>query len=440
MNNIVNQSNASSMNSNMPLKGCFANYCEEIKNALIEQNYSEPTPIQEKCMRPITEGKDVIGIAQTGTGKTAAFSLPLLEMMKTNDRQYKSRNPNVLILAPTRELASQIADSIQKYGKNLPFRHTVIFGGVGQKPQVNALRRGINILIATPGRLIDLMDQGYIHLDEVKCFILDEVDRMLDMGFIHAIRRILKEIPTDRQTLFFSATMPPSMEKLALSMVRKNPTRVAIAPKEPTVDRINQTLYHVSKSNKINLLINLLNNPELERVVVFTQMKHMANRVVKKLQSEGLASSAIHGNKSQSARTKALADFKSGSSKALVATDVAARGLDISNVTHVINFDLPMEAETYIHRIGRTARAGANGKAISFCTKDDHQLLHNIEKLLKRTIQVIETPELPKVEKRKQNNQLQESKRTTKKNWIGNHSTEKPAKRFRSRNRSRSRK
>ena len=384
------------------LKGCFKNYCEEIQNALIEQSYKKPTDIQEQCMVSITEGKDLIGIAQTGTGKTAAFSLPLLERMKQNDQQFKSRNPNVLILAPTRELASQIGESIEKYGKNLPFRHTVIFGGVGQKPQVNALRRGVNILIATPGRLIDLMDQGYVHLEEVSCFILDEVDRMLDMGFIHAIRRILKVVPSNRQTLFFSATMPKSMEKLALSMVRKNPVRVQIAPKQPAVERINQSLFRVPKASKINLLLKLLENNDLDKVVVFTQMKHMANRVAKKLQANGFPCAAIHGNKSQAARTKALQDFKNGSSRALIATDVAARGLDINKVSHVINFDLPMEAETYVHRIGRTARAGAEGEAISFCGKEETELLKSIEKLLKKPIPVKDTPELPKVEPRPQ--------------------------------------
>ena len=323
-----------------PLQGVFQEYCAEIKKALIEQSYTKPTPIQEQCMHPISEGKDVIGIAQTGTGKTAAFSLPLLQRMQANDRQFKTRNPKVLMLAPTRELASQIGESIEKYGTNLPFRHTVIFGGVGQKPQVNALRRGVNILVATPGRLIDLMDQGHIHLEEISCFILDEVDRMLDMGFIHAIRRILKVVPEDRQTLFFSATMPPAMEKLALSMVRKNPIRVSIAPKEPAVDRIKQSLFRVPKSSKLNLLLKLFENEDLKKVVVFTQMKHMANRVAKKLQSVEISCAAIHGNKSQAARTKALQNFKSGSSRALIATDVAARGLDINNVTHVINFDL----------------------------------------------------------------------------------------------------
>jgi len=381
-----------------PLQGVFQEYCAEIKKALIEQSYTKPTPIQEQCMHPISEGKDVIGIAQTGTGKTAAFSLPLLQRMQANDRQFKTRNPKVLMLAPTRELASQIGESIEKYGTNLPFRHTVIFGGVGQKPQVNALRRGVNILVATPGRLIDLMDQGYIHLEEISCFILDEVDRMLDMGFIHAIRRILKVVPEDRQTLFFSATMPPAMEKLALSMVRKNPIRVSIAPKEPAVDRIKQSLFRVPKSSKLNLLLKLFENEDLKKVVVFTQMKHMANRVAKKLQSVEISCAAIHGNKSQAARTKALQNFKSGSSRALIATDVAARGLDINNVTHVINFDLPVEAETYVHRIGRTARAGAEGEAFSFCGKDEADQLKSIEKLLRKPIPEKETPELPKVE------------------------------------------
>jgi ATP-dependent RNA helicase RhlE len=409
--NIDDTKNSAGQNDSNSLCGVFKEYSAGIKQALIEQSYTKPTPIQEQCMHPISEGKDVIGIAQTGTGKTAAFSLPLLERMIANDKQFKTRNPKVLILAPTRELASQIGESIEKYGKNLPFRHTVIFGGVGQKPQVNALRRGVNILIATPGRLIDLMDQGYVHLEDLACFILDEVDRMLDMGFIHAIRRILKVVPQDRQTLFFSATMPPSMEKLALSMVRKNPVRVAIAPKEPTVDRINQTLFHVPKNNKINLLLKLLENSDLEKVVVFTQMKHMANRVAKKLQGNGFPCAAIHGNKSQSARTKALQDFKTGSSRALIATDVAARGLDINKVTHVINFDLPIEAETYVHRIGRTARAGADGEAISFCGRDEVDQLKSIEKLLRKPIPEKETPELPKVESQNRDDEFSNRRR-----------------------------
>jgi ATP-dependent RNA helicase RhlE len=420
------------------LNGVFQEYCAEIKSALIEQSYTTPTPIQEQCMRPISEGKDVIGTAQTGTGKTAAFSLPLLERMQANDREFKTRNPKVLILAPTRELASQIAESIQKYGKNLPFRHTVIFGGVGQKPQVNALRRGVNILVATPGRLIDLMDQGYVHLEEISCFILDEVDRMLDMGFIHAIRRILQVVPKDRQTLFFSATMPPAMEKLALSMVRKDPVRVSIAPKEPTIDRIKQSLFRVPKNNKINLLVKLFENEDLKKVVVFTQMKHMANRVAKKLQGEDVSCAAIHGNKSQAARTKALQEFKSGSSRALIATDVAARGLDINNVSHVINFDLPVEAETYIHRIGRTARAGAEGEAYSFCGKAEIDQLKSIERLLRKPIPEKETPELPKVEssdEESSNRRRPPQRRFSRKPNSNNSSPSKSSPRNRSRNR-----
>jgi len=438
--NIDNIENSAVQNTSVSLHGVFKEYCSEIKHALIEQSYTKPTPIQEQCMHPISEGKDVIGIAQTGTGKTAAFSLPLLQRMITNDKQFKTRNPKVLILAPTRELASQIGESIEKYGKNLPFRHAVIFGGVGQKPQVNSLRRGVNILIATPGRLIDLMDQGYVHLEDLACFILDEVDRMLDMGFIHAIRRILKVVPQDRQTLFFSATMPPSMEKLALSMVRKNPIRVAIAPTEPTVDRINQTLFHVPKNNKINLLLKLLENPDLEKVVVFTQMKHMANRVAKKLQGSGFHCAAIHGNKSQSARTKALQDFKTGSSRALIATDVAARGLDINKVTHVINFDLPMEAETYVHRIGRTARAGADGEAISFCGRDEVDQLKSIEKLLRKPIPEKETPELPKVESQSRDDESSNRRRSPQRRFSRKPNSNSPSASKRNpRNRSRNR-
>jgi ATP-dependent RNA helicase RhlE len=421
------------------LNGVFKEYCAQIKKALIEQSYTTPTPIQEQCMRPISEGKDVIGTAQTGTGKTAAFSLPLLERMQANGNDFKTRNPKVLILAPTRELASQIAESIEKYGKNLPFRHTVIFGGVGQKPQVNALRRGVNILVATPGRLIDLMDQGHIHLEEISCFILDEVDRMLDMGFIHAIRRILRVVPKDRQTLFFSATMPPAMEKLALSMVRKNPVRVSITPKEPTVDRIKQSLFRVAKNSKINLLLKLFENDDFKKVIVFTQMKHMANRVAKKLLSESISCAAIHGNKSQAARTKALQEFKNGSSRALIATDVAARGIDINNVTHVINFDLPVEAETYVHRIGRTARAGAEGEAYSFCAKDEVDQLKSIERLLRKAIPELETPELPKVENNREDDVRRKSNFSSNQSSRGPNSRNSRGRNQRSTNRTRSR-
>jgi ATP-dependent RNA helicase RhlE len=282
------------------------------------------------------------------------------------------------------------------------------------------------------------MDQGHVHLEEVSCFILDEVDRMLDMGFIHAIRRILQVVPIDRQTLFFSATMPPAMEKLALSMVRKNPVRVAIAPKEPAVDRIKQSLFRVPKNNKINLLLKLFEKEDLKKVVVFTQMKHMANRVAKKLQNNDVSCAAIHGNKSQAARTKALQEFKSGTSRALIATDVAARGLDINNVTHVINFDLPVEAETYVHRIGRTARAGAEGEAYSFCGKDEVDQLKSIEKLLRTPIPEQETPDLPKVENREEefsNRRRPPQRRFSRKPNSNNSSPPRGGQRNRSRNR-----
>ena len=331
------------------------------------------------------EGKDLIGSAQTGTGKTAAFTLPLLQRLAAHKTQPRRGTPRALILAPTRELAAQIGDSIQTYGKNLRIWHTVVFGGVNQNRQVNALNKGVDILVATPGRLLDLMQQGFIHLNEIEVFILDEVDRMLDMGFIHDIKKVLAKIPNDRQTLFFSATMAPKMEELANTMVR-NPVRVTIAPDQPAVEKIAQKVLFVDKNKKNELLATVLRDPKIKKAIIFTQMKHVANRVVKKLDHVGVQAVAIHGNKSQSARTKALDGFKRGSFQVLVATDVAARGLDVDDVTHVINFDLPVEAETYVHRIGRTARAGADGEAISFCSAEDRSYLREIEKLLGKKV------------------------------------------------------
>jgi ATP-dependent RNA helicase RhlE len=333
------------------------------------------------------EGRDLIGTAQTGTGKTAAFILPLLQRLGEDLGRGRPRpgTPRALILAPTRELAAQIGDSIRSYGRFLPFSHTVIFGGVAQSHQVSALNRGVDILVATPGRLLDLMNQRYIRLEEVEVFILDEVDRMLDMGFIHDIRRVLAVIPGERQTMFFSATMPPKMEELARTMVR-NPVRVTVSPEEPTVERIAQKVFFVGRQNKDALLHSVLRDPCIRKALVFTQMKHAANRVVERLERAGIPGVALHGNKSQAARTRALDGFRQGRFRVLVATDVAARGLDVDDITHVINYDLPIEAETYIHRIGRTARAGASGDAISFCSADDRSQLRDIERLLGKPV------------------------------------------------------
>ncbi len=367
------------------IAGAFALLTPQIQLAIKTAGYTTPTPIQEQCIPHLLAGRDLLGSAQTGTGKTAAFCLPLLQRLDASPRRAKRGTPRALILAPTRELAAQIADSLYNYGRNMRVSHTVVFGGVSQHTQVKALNRGVDVLVATPGRLLDLMQQGHIHLHEVEVFILDEVDRMLDMGFIHDIKRVLKTIPEQRQTLFFSATMAPKMEQLAFTMVR-NPVRITIAPEKPTVDAIEQSVMFVGKKNKDSLLRHLIYDNDIQKVIVFTQMKHMANRVVKKLEAAGIESSAIHGNKSQSARLKALDGFKKGRFKVLVATDVAARGIDVEDITHVINYDLPMEAETYVHRIGRTARAGASGHAISFCSAEERSYLRDIERLLGKSV------------------------------------------------------
>ena len=366
-------------------KGAFGALIPEIQRAVAAEGYVTPTPIQEQCIPHLLEGRDLLGCAQTGTGKTAAFALPLLQLLSGNYRRPQKGTPRALILAPTRELAAQIGESIQTYGRFLSLKHTVIFGGVNQSRQVKALNRGVDILVATPGRLLDLMQQGFIHLNEVEVFILDEVDRMLDMGFIPDIKRVLSQIPAERQTLFFSATMAPKMMKLAHTMVR-NPVRVTITPDKPAVESISQKVLFVGKRNKDALLVSLLSDPQINKALIFTQMKHTANRVVKKLCATGIHGTAIHGNKSQAMRTKALDGFKRGRFQVLVATDVAARGLDVDDITHVINYDLPVEAETYVHRIGRTARAGASGNAISFCCAEDRAYLREIERLLGKPV------------------------------------------------------
>ncbi len=368
-----------------PLDGAFGTLIPAVQQAIAVEGYTTPSPIQEQCIPYLLQGRDVLGTAQTGTGKTAAFALPLLQRLSRHNRRPKRGTPRALILAPTRELAAQIGDSIATYGRFLNLKHFVIYGGVKQYSQVKALNRGVDILVATPGRLLDLMNQGFIYLDEIEVFILDEVDRMLDMGFIHDINKILEEVPDNRQTLFFSATMPPKMEVLAKTLV-SDPVRITIAPDKPTLDAIDQLVLFVDKGNKNDLLVSLLKEPEVKKAIVFTQMKHTANKLSKKLQDAGIKAVAIHGNKSQAMRTRALADFKKGRYQVLVATDVAARGLDVDDITHVFNFDLPVESETYVHRIGRTARAGASGNAVSFCTAEDRYYLRGIEKILGKQI------------------------------------------------------
>ncbi len=363
----------------------FDQLLPELQQTLVEEKYHTPTPIQAEAIPHLLAGRDLIGCAQTGTGKTAAFTLPLLQYLTKKNQRPQPNHPRALILAPTRELAAQIGESISTYGRRLRLRHWVIYGGVGQHPQVQAARRGIDILVATPGRLLDLMNQGHINLKLVEVVILDEADRMLDMGFFPDIRRILSRIPPQRQSLLFSATMPPEVRELANTFVR-DPGTITIEPEAPAVERIEQKMMFVTKGNKIPLLLHLLADSTLDKVVTFIRTKHGADKVARKLEQAGITTAAIHGNKGQGARTQALAGFRDGRLRVLVATDIAARGLDIEGVTHVINFDLPNEPETYIHRIGRTARAGADGQAISFCSAEERDDLRSIERLLGKPV------------------------------------------------------
>ena len=365
----------------------FATLLPQIQRAVAEEGYVTPTPIQIQSIPHLLAGRDLLGCAQTGTGKTAAFTLPILQYLTQHKRQPVRNRPRVLILAPTRELAAQIGESIRAYGRHLHVTHTVIFGGVGQRPQEVALARGVDIVVATPGRLLDLMQQGFAVLDGVEVFVLDEADRMLDMGFIRDIRKIIAKLPAKRQSLFFSATLQPEVIALARTLVH-DPVHVTITPEQLTVEKIAQKVLFVDRQNKDALLVQLLKDSGMDRVLVFAQMKHAANKVCEKLQRAGIAASAIHGNKSQSARTAALAGFKTGAVRVLVATDIAARGIDVDGITHVINYHLPIEAETYVHRIGRTARADAEGDAISLCSPDERDFLRAIERLVGQTIPV----------------------------------------------------
>ncbi len=353
--------------------------------AIEETGYVSPTPIQQRAIPPILEGRDLLGLAQTGTGKTAAFSLPILQRLVATPPPAGVRPVRALILSPTRELAAQIGESIATYGKHLAIRHAVIFGGVGQRPQEEALRRGIDILVATPGRLIDLAGQRLVDFRKLEIFVLDEADRMLDMGFVQDVRRILQLLPAQKHSLFFSATMPPEAQALADGLL-KNPVTVSVAPVSATADRIDQALYFVEKNDKRALLVELLKDRALARVLVFSRTKHGANRIAEHLEKARIGAAAIHGNKSQGARERALSGFKAGQLRVLVATDLAARGIDVDDVTHVVNFDLPNVPETYVHRIGRTARAGASGIAFSFCEDEERAYLVDIERLTKNHI------------------------------------------------------
>ena len=363
-----------------------------ILQALQTEGYTTPTPIQAQAIPQILAGKDLLGCAQTGTGKTAAFAIPILQLLEQHKlEQHKNGASNngikVLILTPTRELAIQIDESFGAYGKNLRNRHTVIFGGVNQHSQVLALQRGLDIVIATPGRLLDLMNQGYVNLNNLTTFVLDEADRMLDMGFVHDVKRIITKIPEKRQTLFFSATMPNDIQQLANSILT-NPAIVQVSPVSSTADTIQQKLFFVDKNNKKDLLFHLLKDPAINSALVFTRTKHGANKVAEHLVKMGIETQAIHGNKSQNARQEALNNFKSGRNRVLVATDIASRGIDIDELSHVINFELPNIPETYVHRIGRTGRAGFNGIAFSFCDPEEKEYLRDIHKVIGKQIPI----------------------------------------------------
>ena len=359
---------------------------EPILRAVAAEGYTIPTPIQQQAIPLVLQRKDLLGCAQTGTGKTAAFAIPILQIL--HGQKPMAPGIKVLILTPTRELAIQIDESFAAYGKHTGLRHTVIFGGVSQLHQTNALKRGIDILVATPGRLLDLMNQGFINLKSLQIFVLDEADRMLDMGFIHDVKRVIAKLPAKRQTLFFSATMPPEIQKLA-NVLLTNPAKVEVTPPATTVEKIEQSLYYVNKQEKPELLKYILSDSSIKTALVFTRTKHGANKVVKILDHAGIHSSAIHGNKSQAARQKALSDFKEGKIRVLVATDIAARGIDIDELTHVFNYDLPDVPETYVHRIGRTGRAGKTGIAIAFCSGEERTELRDIQKLIGLSIPLV---------------------------------------------------
>jgi ATP-dependent RNA helicase RhlE len=373
------------------------NIAEPILRSLAEEGYTIPTPIQVQAIPIVLEGKDLIGCAQTGTGKTAAFAIPILQMLSADRSFGKKRKIRSLIVTPTRELAIQIEESFRAYGRHTGLNCTVVFGGVPQNPQVNVLRNGVDILVATPGRLLDLMNQGFISLNDIRIFVLDEADRMLDMGFIHDIKKLITFLPARRQSLFFSATMPPAIVKLAGSIVYK-PARVEVTPSATTVEIVNQYVYFTDRINKNALLLDLLKDEKIKTALVFTRTKHGADKVVRVLKKKNISAEAIHGNKTQNTRQKALSNFKSQATRVLVATDIAARGIDVDDLEYVINYEIPNISETYVHRIGRTGRAGANGTAISFCDASEKEYLRDIEKLITKKIEVIEDHAYPLID------------------------------------------
>lgn len=358
-----------------------------IKRAITETGYTTPTPVQEQAIPELVKGHDLLGCAQTGTGKTAAFALPILDYLAKKTKRVLPKHTRVLVLSPTRELAIQIHESFRVYGKHLTLRYAVVYGGVGQRPQEQALARGVDVVIATPGRLLDLIGQKYLNISSIETFVLDEADRMLDMGFAPDIKKVIQLLPKERQNIFFSATMPPEAEKLANAILR-NPKKVEVTPVATTAELIEQSVMFVDTKEKMNLLKHLLKDKALKRVIVFARMKHIANKIAESLIKSGIGAEAIHGNKSQTARQRALENFKAGKTRVLVATDLAARGIDVDNITHVINFELPNVPESYVHRIGRTARAGAQGLAIAFCNGEERAFLRDIEKLIGESVPV----------------------------------------------------
>ncbi len=361
------------------------NLIEPLCRAVHEEKYSIPTPIQLQAIPPLLEGRDLMGCAQTGTGKTGAFALPILQRLAEKKKTPKSKTVHALVLTPTRELAIQVGESFRVYGRYLNLKHAVVYGGVGYQPQINALSRGVDVLVATPGRLLDLIERGNVRLDQVEVFVLDEADRMLDAGFLPCIRKIFAATSARRQSMLFSATLPTEIMQLIKTMLT-DPVEVSVAPQSTTVEKIDQRVLFVDREDKSDLLLSVLQENGVERALVFTRTKHGANKVAQKLGKNRIRAEAIHGNKSQSARMLALKNFRSGKSPVLVATDVAARGLDVDGITHVINYELPNEPESYVHRIGRTARAGASGTAISFCDDGERGYLFNIERIIKKTV------------------------------------------------------
>lgn len=391
--------------------------CAPILKVLTEQSYETPTPIQEKTIAKALAGKDILGLAQTGTGKTAAFSIPTLQLLAERKEKNRKRGIKALVLTPTRELALQVYESFTVYGRYLPMKSTVIFGGVGQEKQINALKGNVEILVATPGRLLDLINQGHIDISGIEFFILDEADRMLDMGFIHDVRRIIKYLPSKKQTMLFSATMPSGVGEI-VSKLLVDPVKVVVSPVSSTVDVIDQYVYFVDKEHKIDILSELLKSYKHESVLVFTRTKGGADRVVKQLAKRSIVAQAIHGNKSQNARQNALENFKNGNIVALVATDIASRGIDINELKYVVNYDLPEVPETYVHRIGRTGRAGNEGTAVSFCSFQEMNLLKDIEKLIKKKIDVKENKEYPMVDMSAKEKVQQRTPRRTEKEVV----------------------